>query len=231
MCFAAASPSTASTASSAATMARNAGYRPRADRHRRTAGSAGCSAPARTSQRKQFRQRLRQEQKAALREAQAIAHLGAGGWISRSEQLTWSKEVYRIFGVAGETALTLDDFVARIHPEDRGGCSPSGRPPCGASLRQRAPHPGGDTIRWVRGAPTSVSTTPASRAVGGRPVAGMSAERHQAEEQLRKLSLAIGRSHNIVITNTEPKIGVRQFHLRAQYRLHAGGHSARIRAS
>ncbi len=102
------------------------------------------------TERKQFEQRLRHNE-AALREAQAIAHLGSWRLDIRSTQLTWSEEVYRIFGIPGETALTLDAFVARIHPEDRERVLAEWQ----AALRGK-PYDNehrilvGDAIRWVR---------------------------------------------------------------------------------
>ena len=158
------------------------------------------------TERKQFEQRLRQNE-AALREAQAIAHLGSWRLDIRSEQLTWSEEVYRIFGVAGETALTLDDFVARIHPEDRERVLAEWQ----AALRGK-PYDNehrilvGDAIRWVRER-AHIRFDDAGQPLSAVGTVQDVSERHQAEEQLRKLSLAIEQSpHSIVITNTEPKI-------------------------
>src|SRR5919109_2180132 len=55
-----------------------------------------------------------------LARAQAVARIGS--WISSpgtTGSLSWSREVFRIFGVReDEFAGTLDDFFARVHPED-----------------------------------------------------------------------------------------------------------------
>jgi two-component system sensor histidine kinase/response regulator len=158
------------------------------------------------TERKQFEQRLRQNE-AALREAQAIAHLGSWRLDIRSEQLTWSEEVYRIFGVAGETALTLDDFVARIHPEDRERVLAEWQAALnGKPYDNEHRIPVGDDIRWVRER-AHIRFDDAGQPLSAVGTVQDVTERHQAEEQLRKLSLAIEQSpHSIVITNTEPKI-------------------------
>ena len=54
-----------------------------------------------------------------LEKAQEAAHLGS--WISEigmEGTLTWSKEVYRIFGVPPGTVLKVRDFFELVHPED-----------------------------------------------------------------------------------------------------------------
>jgi formate hydrogenlyase transcriptional activator len=62
----------------------------------------------------------RRESGYRLEQAQRIAHLGS--WeldLSRNE-LKWSDEVYRIFGLQPqEFGATYDAFLARIHPDDR----------------------------------------------------------------------------------------------------------------
>ena len=55
---------------------------------------------------------------AALRMAQRVAHIGSWELDISSDRLTWSEETYRIFGLAPETPITLDDFFAMIAPED-----------------------------------------------------------------------------------------------------------------
>jgi sigma-B regulation protein RsbU (phosphoserine phosphatase) len=58
------------------------------------------------------------ETESNLSRAQAIAHVGS--WhMDVSNHLTWSDEVFRIFGIPKGTALTYGDFLAKVHPEDR----------------------------------------------------------------------------------------------------------------
>lgn len=63
--------------------------------------------------------RLR-ENEARLEEAQRLAHLGNWVWDLRTDQVTWSEELYRIFGLApGSQTITFESFLSLIHPEDR----------------------------------------------------------------------------------------------------------------
>lgn len=56
----------------------------------------------------------------ALAEAQAIAHVGNWEFDCRYKTLTWSDEVYRIFGVDPATFTpSYESFLSRIHPDDR----------------------------------------------------------------------------------------------------------------
>ncbi|HEX2686875.1 MAG TPA: ATP-binding protein [Kofleriaceae bacterium] len=55
-----------------------------------------------------------------LREAQALVRFGVWEWDLAADVLTWSDELYRIFGVApGEVSPTFDALVDWVHPEDR----------------------------------------------------------------------------------------------------------------
>jgi len=58
--------------------------------------------------------------KKSLAEAQRIAHLGNWDWNILTNELLWSDEVYRIFGLCPqEVAATYDSFLRRVHPDDR----------------------------------------------------------------------------------------------------------------
>jgi len=55
-----------------------------------------------------------------LSEAQALAHVGSWGWDIRRDVVTWSDELYRIFGLAPQAeAVTYGSYLDRIHPGDR----------------------------------------------------------------------------------------------------------------
>lgn len=55
-----------------------------------------------------------------LKKAQEIAHIGSWELDPAADRLTWSDEVYRIFGVhPGEFEATYRDFLDLIHPDDR----------------------------------------------------------------------------------------------------------------
>ncbi|MGH9264476.1 MAG: ATP-binding protein [Acidimicrobiales bacterium] len=60
----------------------------------------------------------RREQR--LAEAQRVAHLGSWEWDVVANRLTWSDELYRIFGLEpDELDPTYEGYLARIHPDDR----------------------------------------------------------------------------------------------------------------
>lgn len=51
---------------------------------------------------------------------QQIAHLGSWVWDIPSNVVTWSEELYRIYGLSPQDVnLTLEGYLERVHPEDR----------------------------------------------------------------------------------------------------------------
>ena len=56
---------------------------------------------------------------AALREAQSIAQLGSWTMDIPNDCIDFSEEACRIFGIEGRTLLSLDAFIAYLHPDDR----------------------------------------------------------------------------------------------------------------
>jgi PAS domain S-box-containing protein len=61
--------------------------------------------------------------RAKLAEAQAVARLGSWEWDIASDTVTWSDELYRIYGVRPEDReadeSSYDSYLDQIHPEDR----------------------------------------------------------------------------------------------------------------
>ncbi len=58
--------------------------------------------------------------KKLLEEAQHIAGVGNWEWDARDDRITWSNEVYRIFGKTPETFTgTFEGFMNMVHPADR----------------------------------------------------------------------------------------------------------------
>lgn len=71
------------------------------------------------TERKQAEDALLKTQK-GLSEAQRIARLGNWDWDIGTNELFWSDEIYRIFGLTRrEFGTTYDAFVSSVHPDDR----------------------------------------------------------------------------------------------------------------
>ncbi len=70
------------------------------------------------TERKRIEQALRESQE-DLNRAQAVAHVGSWRLNVRRNELVWSDENHRIFGIPKETALTYESFLDRVHPDDR----------------------------------------------------------------------------------------------------------------
>jgi PAS domain S-box-containing protein len=61
---------------------------------------------------------LRDSQK-DLNRAQAVAHTGSWRLDVQRNELLWSSETYRIFGIDEGTSLTYETFLSNVHPNDR----------------------------------------------------------------------------------------------------------------
>jgi PAS domain S-box-containing protein len=70
------------------------------------------------SQREVALEALRQSQE-DLKRAQAVGHIGNWRLNVQRNELIWSDENYRIFGVPKEMLLTYETFLSFIHPDDR----------------------------------------------------------------------------------------------------------------
>lgn len=62
---------------------------------------------------------LVRERTADLLRAQRVAHIGSWRLDLPTQALYWSPETYRLFGIPDGKPLVLDDFMQRLHPEDR----------------------------------------------------------------------------------------------------------------
>jgi PAS domain S-box-containing protein len=66
------------------------------------------------------RERALRESQEQLLEAQRLAQLGSWEWDVEGDVVTWSDELYRIFGLDGDTEeRSYAAYLARVHPDDR----------------------------------------------------------------------------------------------------------------
>lgn len=60
-----------------------------------------------------------ENKKSRLQRAEKIAKLGTWELDPETDELTWSNENYRIFGVPKDEQMTYDKFLELVHPDDR----------------------------------------------------------------------------------------------------------------
>lgn len=64
-------------------------------------------------------ERAIEENREDLNRAQAVAHTGSWRLDTRGNELVWSDEVYRIFGIPVGESMTYEKFMRAVHPDDR----------------------------------------------------------------------------------------------------------------
>jgi PAS domain S-box-containing protein len=89
---------------------------PLRDEHGRMVGSAHVARDI--TARKRSEEALRQSRE-DLQRAQAVAHAGSWRLDVRRNELVWSDETHRMFGIPKGTSLTYETFLASVHPQDR----------------------------------------------------------------------------------------------------------------
>lgn len=67
---------------------------------------------------KRIENALKESQK-DLSRAQAVGQIGSWRLDIRRNQLEWSDETHRIFGIPEDIAMTYDTFLSAVHPEDK----------------------------------------------------------------------------------------------------------------
>src|SRR5205085_10074935 len=136
------------------------------------------------------------DREAQLSEAQQVAGLGSWEWDLETGRLTWSDELYRLFGVDPATFTpTLESILERVHPADREALGRQMRSAGDGTAVDdsdfRVPLPDG-TERWLHRR-SKVSYSPDGRPVMASGTAIDVTERKQAEAELgHTLSLLSG---------------------------------------
>ena len=64
-------------------------------------------------------ERTLQHERAIFAEAQAVAHIGSWEWNLAADRITWSDELFRLYGMAPVPGMTSASYLEQIHPEDR----------------------------------------------------------------------------------------------------------------
>ncbi len=102
------------------------------------------------SPRNEAEQALRQSQQ-DLAHAQKLSHTGSWRLDLARNELVWSAEAYRIFGIPQGTPLTYELFLAAVHPEDRDFVDRSWTAALGGApydIEHRILS--GEAVKWVR---------------------------------------------------------------------------------
>ncbi len=92
---------------------------------------------------------------ASLAEAQQLAHIGSWEWDIASDRVTWSDELYRLYGLEPQSVeIDYETYVSRVHPDDRERIQSAVR----EALAAREPFAfdhriqwGDERTRWVQG--------------------------------------------------------------------------------
>src|SRR6266404_9102471 len=82
--------------------------------------SIGQTSPTSTrTEHRLIRERAVRSEK-QLASAQQITHIGSWDWDVRANVVTWSDELYRIYGLEPQSCeITFEGFLMRVHPDDR----------------------------------------------------------------------------------------------------------------
>ncbi len=127
---------------------------------------------------------------ANLNKAQEIAHVGSWQLEVEHDALSWSNEVFQIFGIPQGTPLTYQTFLASIHPDDRAIVEKAW-----AAALQRAPYDiehrivVGDALKWVRER-AELEFDEEGRALRGVGTVQDITERKRAQEELLRINRA-----------------------------------------
>ena len=127
---------------------------------------------------------------ARLKEAQRVAGVGSWELDMRTQRVTWSDEMFHLFELdAVLTEPSYDNFLARVHPDDRAFVNRTYR----SLVEQRKPHDVVHRLLMPDGRIKHVRQAGFTEYDGSQPVRRVGTMQdvtaaHQAEEQLRRLN-------------------------------------------
>ncbi len=155
------------------------------------------------TERKQLEQALRKSQ-SELAEAQRVARMGSWCFNARTNEIVWSDELYRTFGLKkSEFSGTHEAFVACVHPEDRprvlrdgAKARAEGRP---FDIQYRIVTPTGE-LKVIQEIARPMQDE-AGKMVSFIGTAQDITERKQAEAKLQRLAAIVESSEDAIISN------------------------------
>ncbi len=156
------------------------------------------------SERRRLERSLR-EAWADLARAQAVAEVGSWRLDVTRNELRWSDETYRLFGIPPGTPMTYEAFLAHVHPDDRATVDARwtaalrGEP---YDLEHRIVIDG--TVRWVR-EKAELEFDDHGALLGGIGIVQNITERKRLEDELR---LSEARSSGIVSISADAIISI-----------------------
>ena len=130
------------------------------------------------------------ESRESLNRAQAVAHVGSWMLDIETERLEWSDEAYRIFGIPPATPLTLERFLACIHPDDQTDVGRAWKAAlAGAPYNIEHRIVTGDQVRWVRERAIIERNADGQALRGLGTVQDITAQQHAANELAKSQTL------------------------------------------
>ena len=140
------------------------------------------------------------ERERQLGEAQRVAHVGSFVWSVVEDRVTWSDELYRIYGLEPqESPATFEAFLGQIHPDDRAGVEETIRAALAGEgplrMRERIVRPSGE-IRHLSSW-GEVLRDPAGTPVRLVGVCQDVTERREAELRRERLTERLNTLHEI----------------------------------
>lgn len=92
-------------------------------RHEKAVEEMKAQFEAQTAEHRRVEERLKRREQ-QLEDAQRMTHLGSWEWDLQANAISWSDELYRIYGLQpGEFEATYAAYLNYVHPEDRGKVS------------------------------------------------------------------------------------------------------------
>jgi PAS domain S-box-containing protein len=141
-----------------------------------------------------------QQSNARLEEAQRVAHVGHFEWNLLDGRVSWSKELYRIYGLSPqEGPIDLATIFQMIHPEDRDCVAREAEEVIRNGIHSKAEHriirPDGE-VRFIQGLGT-VKRDASGRAYEMFGTSQDITERKLAEQALRRSQLYLSEGERL----------------------------------